>query len=87
MKLRVALAALLAAVPLAAGPQSAVAQSSSFAGKTVTIVVGYKPGGGYDATARLLARRLPDHLPGKPTTNSWKRMRARLCEPPWGKPS
>src|SRR5229473_2999337 len=67
MKLRVALAALLAAVPLAAGPQSAVAQSSSFAGKTVTIVVGYKPGGGYDAMARLLARHLPKHIPGKPT--------------------
>src|SRR5207244_13142234 len=67
MKWKVALAALLAAVPLAAGPQSAVAQAQSFAGKTVTIVVGYKPGGGYDATARLLARRLPDHLPGKPT--------------------
>src|SRR5438270_4915938 len=60
MKVRVALAALLAALPLAAAAQS-------FAGKTVTIVVGYKPGGGYDATARLLARRLPDHLPGKPT--------------------
>src|SRR2546422_6151404 len=60
MKWRVALAALLAALPLAAAAQS-------FAGKTVTIVVGYKPGGGYDATARLLARRLPDHLPGKPT--------------------
>src|SRR3989441_5434531 len=60
MKRKVALAALLAALPLAAAAQS-------FAGKTVTIVVGYKPGGGYDATARLLARRLPDRLPGKPT--------------------
>src|SRR5207237_2769964 len=26
-----------------------------------------KPGGGYDATARMLARHLPNHLPGKPT--------------------
>ncbi len=43
------------------------AQSSPYAGKTITIVVGYKPGGGYDATARLLARHLPDHIPGKPT--------------------
>src|SRR2546421_12044468 len=59
MKLRVALAALLAALPLAAQP--------TFAGKTVTIVVGYNPGGGYDATARMLARHLPDHLQGKPT--------------------
>jgi tripartite-type tricarboxylate transporter receptor subunit TctC len=48
-------------VPLAAAAQP------NFAGKTVTIIVGYKPGGGYDATARMLARHLPDHLPGKPT--------------------
>ncbi|HEY3074856.1 MAG TPA: tripartite tricarboxylate transporter substrate-binding protein [Burkholderiales bacterium] len=60
MKLKVALAAALAALPLAAAAQS-------FAGKTVTIVVGYKAGGGYDATARLLARHLPKHIPGKPT--------------------
>ena len=26
-----------------------------------------RPGGGYDATARMLARYLPKHLPGKPT--------------------
>src|SRR3954469_5699791 len=56
-----ALAAALALVPLAATAQA------NFAGKTVTIVVGYKPGGGYDATARMLARHLPNHLPGKPT--------------------
>jgi tripartite-type tricarboxylate transporter receptor subunit TctC len=60
MRLKVAVAAVLAALPLAAAAQS-------FAGKTVTIVVGYKAGGGYDATARLLARYLPKHIPGKPT--------------------
>ncbi|MGH7829603.1 MAG: Bug family tripartite tricarboxylate transporter substrate binding protein, partial [Candidatus Binatia bacterium] len=38
-----------------------------FEGKTITIVVGYKPGGGYDRTARMLARHLPDHIPGKPS--------------------
>ena len=61
MKSRIAIAALLAVFPLAAAAQP------GFAGKTVTIIVGYKPGGGYDATARLLARHLPDHIPGKPT--------------------
>src|SRR5215510_15579449 len=30
-------------------------------------LVGYKAGGGYDATARVLARHLPKHIPGKPT--------------------
>jgi tripartite-type tricarboxylate transporter receptor subunit TctC len=62
MNLRTVFAALAAALPLAAA-----AQAPSFAGKTVTIIVGYKAGGGYDATARLLARYLPKHLAGKPT--------------------
>jgi tripartite-type tricarboxylate transporter receptor subunit TctC len=44
-----------------------VALAQYYAGKTVTIVVGYKTGGGYDATARVLARHLPKHIPGKPT--------------------
>src|SRR5436190_5089790 len=61
MKWKLALIGALSVLPFAAAAQP------NFAGKTVTIVVGYKPGGGYDATARLLARRLPDHLPGKPT--------------------
>jgi tripartite-type tricarboxylate transporter receptor subunit TctC len=59
MKWKLALVALLL-------PITAVAQPN-FSGKTVTILVGYKPGGGYDATARMLARHLPSHLPGKPT--------------------
>ena len=58
MRLAVALIAALAAAP---------AFAQYYAGKTVTIVVGYKTGGGYDATARLLARHLPKHIPGKPT--------------------
>ena len=37
-----------------------------YAGKTVRIVVGYPPGGGFDTYARLLARHLPQHIPGKP---------------------
>jgi tripartite-type tricarboxylate transporter receptor subunit TctC len=30
-------------------------------------VVGFSPGGGYDAYARALARRIGDHIPGHPT--------------------
>jgi tripartite-type tricarboxylate transporter receptor subunit TctC len=37
-----------------------------FAGKTVTILVGYGPGGGYDLYGRVLARHLPRYLPGIP---------------------
>lgn len=43
------------------------AQAPAFAGKTVTIVVGYGAGGGYDGMARLVARYLPRHLAGSPT--------------------
>jgi tripartite-type tricarboxylate transporter receptor subunit TctC len=60
--MRSLLFAVLAAIALLAG-----AQPSPYAGKTVSIIVGYKAGGGYDATARLLARHLPKHIPGKPT--------------------
>jgi tripartite-type tricarboxylate transporter receptor subunit TctC len=58
MRLVLAVIAALAAAP---------ASAQYYAGKTVTIVVGYKTGGGYDATARVLARHLPKHIPGKPT--------------------
>ncbi len=51
--------ALLLALP-------AVAQAP-FSGKTVTILVGYSPGGGYDRVARIVARHLPRYLPGNPT--------------------
>ena len=35
-----------------------------FDDKTVTVVVGFSPGGGYDTFARLFARYANDHLPG-----------------------
>src|SRR5688572_23505809 len=57
--------ALIAGLALLAGaPQAGLAQ---YEGKTITIVVGFKTGGGYDRTARILARHLPKYLPGKPT--------------------
>ncbi len=37
-----------------------------YEGKTVRIIVGFGPGGGYDRIARLLAKHLPKHIPGKP---------------------
>jgi tripartite-type tricarboxylate transporter receptor subunit TctC len=58
--------ALYAAFALAASAPG-IAHAQYYAGKTITLIVGYKTGGGYDATARLLARHLPKHIPGKPT--------------------
>src|SRR5262245_34026179 len=45
----------------------APAQDTDFyKGKTVTIMVGSSPGGGYDLYARLIARHLGKHIPGQP---------------------
>ncbi|HEX2726653.1 MAG TPA: tripartite tricarboxylate transporter substrate-binding protein [Beijerinckiaceae bacterium] len=48
-----------------AGP--AAAQDDFYKGKTVEIIVGFGPGGGYDTYARALGQFLPKHLPGQPT--------------------
>jgi tripartite-type tricarboxylate transporter receptor subunit TctC len=45
---------------------AAQAQSDFYQGKTITIVVGFTPGGTYDQMARFYARHLPRFLPGKP---------------------
>ena len=44
-----------------------LAHADDLKGKTVTIVVGFSPAGGYDVNARTLARHLPRHIPGNPT--------------------
>jgi tripartite-type tricarboxylate transporter receptor subunit TctC len=38
-----------------------------YQGKTITILVGSSPGGGYDGDARTVARHLARHIPGAPT--------------------
>lgn len=40
-----------------------------FKGRTMRVIVGYGPGGGYDVYARLLAEHLPRFLPGGPVIN------------------
>ncbi len=43
------------------------ADTPSFKGKTVTMIIGYAPGGGTDLSGRLLASFLGRYLPGEPT--------------------
>jgi tripartite-type tricarboxylate transporter receptor subunit TctC len=43
------------------------AQSSFYEGKTIRIIVGFSPGGGYDALARMLSRHMGKYIPGQPT--------------------
>lgn len=58
------LAALLALSAQAASAQAPV--ESFYKGKQVELVIGYTPGGGYDAYARLVARHLGAQIPGNP---------------------
>ena len=48
----------------AGGPAGADAISDFYAGRTVNLVIGYAPGGGYDLYARTLARHIAKHIPG-----------------------
>jgi tripartite-type tricarboxylate transporter receptor subunit TctC len=50
--------AIAAAAPAAA--------QDFYRGKTITIMVGFSPGGGFDLNARVLARHIGRHIPGNP---------------------
>lgn len=52
---------------LACGIAGGAAQAQDFyKGKTITVVVGNTPGGGFDANGRLLARHIGRFIPGNP---------------------
>jgi tripartite-type tricarboxylate transporter receptor subunit TctC len=59
----------LSLLALCAYVRPAVAQNvdTFFKGKSITLIVGSAPGGGYDTMGRAVARYLPAHLPGNPT--------------------
>ena len=62
-----AIAGGLAQLALTAAASAQEAVEAFYRGKQITFHVGYSPGGGYDTYARLLARFLGEHIPGKPT--------------------
>ena len=53
-------------VLLLAGPVAAQDMEKHFKGKTINLIVGSGPGGGYDIITRLFARHAPKHFPGEP---------------------
>jgi len=63
MSLAVALATLLTSAP---APR-AEPVADFYRGKTMKMIIGYGPGGGYDLYGRLAAEFLPRHIPGNPT--------------------
>src|SRR5215475_1081903 len=48
-------------------PAHAEDVAAFYSGKTIRMVVGIDVGSGYDVNARLLARHIVNHIPGKPT--------------------
>ena len=64
-------AATVCAVLIAALAGTSIANAQTpgdfYRDKTLTLVVGYGVGGGYDVYARLLARHIARHIPGTPT--------------------
>src|SRR5262245_6515962 len=51
-----------------AGPGQAQGTVEAFyQGRQINLIVGYGPGGGYDLTARLLARHIGRFIPGQPS--------------------
>jgi tripartite-type tricarboxylate transporter receptor subunit TctC len=59
------LGVLALAIPAAAQAEDD-AVAKFYKGKTITILVGYSAGGGYDIYARALGRHMGKHLPGNP---------------------
>jgi tripartite-type tricarboxylate transporter receptor subunit TctC len=60
------LAATIGALATALAPAPATATADFYAGKTIDMIVGTSPGGGFDTYARTLARHMPRHIPGGP---------------------
>jgi tripartite-type tricarboxylate transporter receptor subunit TctC len=59
--------AILGAFAMTVSTQSpALAQQPDFAGKNVTMIIGFGAGGGYDHWGRTIARHIGKHMPGKP---------------------
>src|SRR5258708_3567373 len=61
------IAACLAAAALTAQPAGAQTVEEFYKGKSVTLVVGNGPGGGFDVFGRLLARHIGRYAPGNAT--------------------
>lgn len=61
------LSASLSACLTSAGAATEVGVADFYKSNPISIVVGYAPGGGYDATARVLARHIGKFIPGAPS--------------------
>ena len=63
-----AAAAVVAGIAVLSAPPTAAQPAPTLAGKTVSVIVGFGPGSGYDTWGRVVARHIGRHLPGNPQT-------------------
>jgi tripartite-type tricarboxylate transporter receptor subunit TctC len=56
----------IASILLLASSTVRAATAPSFQGQSITMIIGFAPGGGTDASGRLIAQYLAKHLPGSP---------------------
>jgi len=59
--------AFVIGLTLIAGGVSTGTAAEFYRGKTIRIIVGFGPGGGFDTYSRTVARHLGKHIPGKPS--------------------
>jgi len=62
-------AVALGAADLAPRAGAQEARAPGFQGKSLTMIVGFEPGGGTDSAGRLIAQFIGKHLPGAPKVN------------------
>jgi tripartite-type tricarboxylate transporter receptor subunit TctC len=61
-----AIGLLLLTAAIGATPAGAQSVADFYAGKSITVLIGFSAGGGYDIYARTLARHMGRHIPGNP---------------------
>src|SRR5438046_8905522 len=66
MQHKLSASAVLILCALASGYAAAQSPEQFYAGKAIDFIIGYPPGGSNDIWARLLARHIGKHIPGKP---------------------
>ena len=64
--MRLATTRVLAGLIALAAPATSAAAGDYYAGKSIDLLIGAPPGGGYDIYARALARHYGRHIPGQP---------------------
>src|SRR5262245_26152417 len=57
---------VVASLTLMNTPAAAQGVADFYRGRTVSFVVGFGPGGGYDLYARVISRHIGRHIPGNP---------------------